>query len=474
MRYQEPIYIQNENEGVRNKDILNVNMSSDMCIFVAPTFSMSGASKITCSGSTGTTYVVSTASTIPVSFHFTGNVSTFSATNATFKYEVYKYNNSSNIFIQPPIIKSSVFSYSSFSGTNVITENLSINNLGLDGEYLIKGYFQFSACTNFLAQLGKTVDTLTYINGKQYGLYDNDLDYYFIAFKSAEKPTLLTNGSNTPVSNQLFQQVIIPTKDQSVFIISQGYSGFFIFTLNGLVLAPNYDFTYSGSVVTLLSPTKITDVVTITYTTTGGNTLVGDNISITTPVVSGTTNNQGSNSSYFNTTTGKYEIYTVVTPATNGSIMVMLNGVTLASGVDYYQSSSNPKRIILEGDLRVGDLLTIVYFPSVTVINGLITSNPTVSWSINTPPQLINGIFTLEVSNYSSFSSITSSHSQNYVVGKTGYVDGFVASGAVGTNLYYRVKNQKKYVTLCGDILTDTAYSDIIPIVIQSNSINTY
>ena len=241
-----------------------------------------------------------------------------------------------------------------------------------------------------------------------------------------------------------------------------------------MVLAPNYDFTYSGSVVTLLSPTKITDVVTITYTTTGGNTLVGDNISITTPVVSGTTNNQGSNSSYFNTTTGKYEIYTVVTPATNGSIMVMLNGVTLASGVDYYQSSSNPKRIILEGDLRVGDLLTIVYFPSVTVINGLITSNPTVSWSINTPPQLINGIFTLEVSNYSSFSSITSSHSQNYVVGKTGYVDGFVASGAVGTNLYYRVKNQKKYVTLCGDILTDTAYSDIIPIVIQSNSINTY
>jgi hypothetical protein len=48
MRYQQPIYIQNENSAVRNKDILNVNMSSDICIFVAPEFTMSGASKIDC------------------------------------------------------------------------------------------------------------------------------------------------------------------------------------------------------------------------------------------------------------------------------------------------------------------------------------------------------------------------------------------------------------------------------------------
>lgn len=49
MRYQELIYIQNEHSGVRNKDILNVNMSSDMCIFRAPEFEISGASKIDCS-----------------------------------------------------------------------------------------------------------------------------------------------------------------------------------------------------------------------------------------------------------------------------------------------------------------------------------------------------------------------------------------------------------------------------------------
>jgi hypothetical protein len=57
----------------------------------------------------------------------------------------------------------------------------------------------------------------------------------------------------------------------------------------------------------------------------------------------------------------------------------MLNGVTLANG-DYYQSISNPKRIILEGDLLIEDIITIVYYPTTTVINGLITSNPIVSW----------------------------------------------------------------------------------------------
>jgi hypothetical protein len=37
----------------------------------------------------------------------------------------------------------------------------------------------------------------------------------------------------------------------------------------------------------------------------------------------------------------------------------MLNGVTLANGGDYYQSISNPKRI-LEGDLLIEDIITIL------------------------------------------------------------------------------------------------------------------
>ena len=54
MRYQEPIYIQNENSGVRNKDILNLNMSSDLALFQSPSYSLTGATKIDCTGTTST------------------------------------------------------------------------------------------------------------------------------------------------------------------------------------------------------------------------------------------------------------------------------------------------------------------------------------------------------------------------------------------------------------------------------------
>jgi hypothetical protein len=474
MRYQEPIYIQNENSAVRNKDILNVNMSSDICIFGAPLFTMSGASKIDCTGSTGTTYVVSTATTIPLSFYFTGNTNSFTANSATFKYEIYKYNSNASSFALPPVYQSSIFNYSGFSGTSVVSENVAVSKLGLDGEYLIKGYYQFSACTNFLNLLGKTVDTITYRSGKEYGLYDNDLDFYFIAFKAADKPKFVLNGNNTPAENQLFQQVILAKDKQTNFVISNSVAGYFAFTLNGLVLAPNLDYTFSGNVVTLVEPTVKGDVVTVIYTTSGGNNLIGDNILVSSPIISGVTDGQGTNDVYYNTTTNKYELYTSVEPASGGSILVMINGATLALNIDYYQSISNLKRIILEGDIIVGDIITIVYFPSVTTVNGISTPNPNVTWTIKTVPQLSNGVFTLEVSTTDSFLSIYESYSQPYIVGSTMYNSSFAASGTVGTQLYYRVKNEKTFVSLCGYSTSSINYSDIIPITIQTNSINSY
>jgi hypothetical protein len=474
MRYQELIYIQNENSAVRNKDILNVNTSSDICIFEAPLFSVSGASKIDCSGSTGTTYVITTATTIPLYFNFTGNTNSFTANTASFKYEIYKYRNGPNSFVLPPVYRSDNIEYSSFSGTNVISQSIPISSLILDGEYLIKGYFDFTSCTEYGSLLGKKIDTSIFRSGAEYGLYNDDLDYYFIAFKGAEIPKFLPNGSNTPVANQLFQQVILPEEGQTNIIITQTYSGFFVVTLNGLVLSNTLDYTFSGNVVTLNDPAVSGDIITIIYTTSGGNNLVGDNISINSAIVSGTTDNQGTNSAYFNTTTQKYEIYTTITPVTGGNILVMINGATLANGIDYYQSTTNPKRIILAGDLMVGDIITIVYFPSTTVVNGIIVSNPLVSWQIDNSPQTTGGTFTLQTSTNNSFTNIVYSAQQNYIVGISLYYDYLSVSGTVGTKLYYRVKNEKKYETICGDIIVDTAYSETIPIVIQTNSINSY
>lgn len=474
MRYQERIYIQNENGAVRNKDILNVNMSSDMCVFESPLFNLSGASKIDCTGTTGTSYVISTATTIPLTFQFTANTESFTANSATFKYEIYKYATQTQSFVNPPVYKSSIIEYSAISATSATTQYIPVSGISLDGDYLVKGYYMYPVCTFFANKLGKTIDTLTFSSGSEFGLYDSKLDYYFIALKQAEIPKLLVNSSNTVAANQLVQQVVLPTDGQINITVSNSAAGDIIVTLNGLVLAKNYDYILSGSVITMTDKMIYGDIVTIIFTTQGGNNIVGDNINVNAPVVSGITNNEGSNNPYFDTTTGKYEIFTTTTPANGGAIIVMLNGVTLASGIDYYQSVSNPKRIILEGNIMLDDMITIVYFPTTNVINGLNTNIPSVTWSILSGPELNNGFFSLEVSTGSTFTTLYSSGYTPYSIGRTIYSDTFTASGTVGTVLYYRVKNEKDYVTLCGDVVSTVAYSETIPLTIQTNSINSY
>jgi len=473
MRYQQPIYIQNENSAVRNKDINNVNMSSDICIFSAPLFDMTGATKLDCSGSTGTTHVITTATTIPIYFNFTGNTDTFTANSATFNYEIYKFNHNTNTFTLPSVYKSNTFQYSGFSGTSILVENVPVSGLSLDGEYLVKGYYQYSACTEFLSKLGKTVDTLTFRHGNEYGLYDNNLDYYFIAFKGADEPKFANNGSNSTPLNQLFQQVILPENDQTIFPIDYSNTNVMV-TLNGLVLAKNLDYTLENNILSLSGATVKGDVLVLIYTAGQGNNLIGENINITSPIASGSTNNEGSNLIYYNSATTKYEIYTTLEPVNSGSIMVMLNGASLANGIDFYQSSSKPNRIILEGIIYVGDVITIVYAPTSGVVNGLINNFPSISWQISTPPQTTNGVFTLEISTDKTFSSLYSSVTKPYEIGQTRYSSNFVASGNVGTVLYYRVKNEKNYETLCGINLSDIKYSEVVPITIQTNSINSY
>lgn len=475
MRYQEPIYIQTNISGVRNKIINPVNMSSDMCIFSAPLYGMSGATKLDCSsGFTGTTHIITTATTIPLSFNFTANTATFTANTATFRYELYKFNDNSNTFTLPAIYKSDTIQYSGFSGTSILSESIPISGLSLDGEYLIKGFYQYNVCTEFLNKLGKTVDTSKFITGSEYGLYDSSLDYYFIAFKGAEKPSILMNGANRPPMNQLYQQVIIPNSGETRFAVSYTQKGYAMVTLNGLVLAEDLDYTLSASVLTLLDTTVDGDIITVIYSSGGGNNIIGDNINITSSIVSGTTDNQGSNLAYFNTDTNKYEIYTLIEPIDSYSILVMLNGATLANGVDYYQSRTNKKRIILEGDLMIGDIITIAYAPVTGVVRGLVTNYPSVSWKIKTPPQTNYGIFTLEISTSETFDTLYSAITQSYVKEQTMYYSNFVAIGNIGTILYYRVKNEKIYKTLCDVSISDIAYSDAVSITIQTNSINSY
>ena len=482
MRYQERIYSQNQNSAVRNRTFNNFNMSSDMCVFNSPLYNVSGATKIDCTGSTvtGATYIISAnTETIPLTFDFTANTQTFVDTNANFRYQIYKYDESISGFNGIPVYRSEILNYSAFSATNSTTQYIPSSGITIDGDYIIKGFYQFSACTDFLRRLGKGVDTIKYIYGDQYRIYDKNLDYYFVALKQAQIPNLINNPSNDSPINTLVQTVLLPESGIQNFGAPINANNDFIVTLNGLVLAKDYDYTINGnaitgSVITLNGVTADGDIISLIYTTFGGPNLISDNIDITTTIVSGVTNGQGSNLVYYNTSNAKYEVYTSVNPAQGNAVILMLNGVTLASSIDYYQSVSNPKRIILEGDLVVGDIITIVYFPANGVVNGLNTGNPIVTWLISELPQKNNGFFSLEVSTGNTFTNLYYSGYTVYDTSSNYYFDTFVASGNVGTTLYYRVKNQKNYETLCGEIVTSIAYSDITPVIIQSNAINSY
>lgn len=422
----------------------------------------------------GEFHIIDSATTIPINFNFTGNVETFSINNTSFNYEIYKFNDNSDTFVLPAVYKSDYISYSAFSGTSAVTQNVPVSALTLDGQYLVKTFFQFDNQTEFANKLNKRIDTIIYRNGDAYSLYDDNLDFYFTAIKKAEKPLFLFNGSNTPPAQQLFQQVILPISGETNVVITNEYSGFFILTLNGYVLALDSDYTYTGNVVTINGGTVSGDVITVSYTTSGGKTLAGDNIDISSPITSGATDDYFTGSTYFNTTTNKYELFTTISPADNGSILVMINGVTLANGIDYYQSISTTKRIILEGELLVGDLITIVYFPVTSVINGIFFTNNVVSWSVNEPPEKNNGYFLFEASTAATFNDVYYSGITNYVAGQGIYSTDFIVSGDVGTRIYYRINNEKNFETLCGSIVDSNTYSDTIPAVIQTNSINSY
>ena len=453
---------------------------------------------------------ISTA-TIPFTFNFTGNTEPFTANNATFSYKIYRYTPETGVFKLPPVYQSNQIPYSEISGVteDKLTQSVPLSGLSIDGDYLIKGFFELNACTDFLSRLGKKINTDINTQGPVSQVYQESLDYYFVALRKAEVPNFtysIGDENLTPFEGQsLFQNVIIvddilsppypeslpdspqdtpgPDSDTpiplyfrtgSTFALSFDYTGDVVITLNGLTLSRDYDYTLTGATLTILGPVTNGDVITIIYTKIRNTPIIGETIYLTNTIPSGTTNNQGSNTYYYNTSTQKYEIYLKNTPLFGTGIIVVLNGITLVNNIDYYQSTSDSKRIILSGVIMVNDIITVIYYPTTSVINGITTTNNYIAWYVPTPPQKANGNFYLEYSNSPSFSTYTVSDTVPYIELLTSYSGILTLTGSVGTNYYYRVKNIKDYVSICGDVISSTAYSETVKVQIQSNAINSY
>ena len=426
---------------------------------------------------------------VSVTFDFTGDTSSFITNNALFKYKVYKFNSDLNLFAVPSVYNSQDYNYSTFSGTNQLNLSIPLSELPLDGDFLVKGYYDADACTTYLKALNKGIDTSIYNSSTNFGLYNPDTDFYFVGIKTADIPIITqspVSGTSSTASFALYQQVFLINTDTpsvsvngftrtgSTLTLSSTYVGDVFVTLNGLVMSKDVDYSLSGQVLTFYGSIYVGDIITIVYTRDNSTTIISNSIELNTVVPSGTTNNQGSNKYYFNTTTGKYEIYINNTPIVGSNIVVMLNGITLATNIDFYQSTSNLRRIILEGTIMKGDIINVVYCPQANIINGITQNINIINWIIPSQEALGNGIFTLQYGADKTFTTYSVGNSTPYQPYVTSYSSTLSLTGSAGTTLYYRIENKKQYKSICGDIIESVAYSESVPVVIQNNSINSY
>ena len=470
MSYQERIYGQCGLCPERNKTTPSVNMSSDIYVFNRPFYDLSGGTKIDCtlppnsgltSGDTGV-YIISGQTGITVDFIFTANTQSFTDLNQSkFKYSVYKYNKNVGAFNKEPLYTSDIIEWPSFSATSATTQSIPISGISLDGDYIVKGNFTNEVSTEFGKLLNLSYNTESSIIGDEYGIYQPDRDFYFVALKEASIPQP-GQGVNAVTPPGAFMVSSFELQNGQTTVTIQNTFNSYLIALNGVVLAENFDYTIS--------------VITGGTTISSGvdNEIINKVIDITSPIVSGATNGEGSNSVYYNTTTNRYEIYTDTTPILENDILVTVNGAVLASNIDYYQSISNPKRIILTGTLFIDDIVNIYYNGFTNLVGDITTPTPSISWSIADAPINSDGIFVVEVSSATTFTIISTSGTVKYVAGQSTYNLIIPISGNYGDEYYYRIKNEKQYNTLCNSVVKSIKYSEVIPIKIGISSTNNY
>jgi len=320
-------------------------------------------------------------------------------------------------------------------------------------------------------QLGITRSSFpSHQRGSEYGLYNEELDWYFLNMFKADIPIINNNNIDTGNINNL--KVVSLVTDG----VTSRYYGFntdsdYVVSLNGGVLAKDIQYsasTGSTQYLQLAFTPLINQIITIAYVENGNNgDIYTDFHEITSPIHSGPINDQSpTDKVYFNTTNNRSEFYMDTAP--NSIPILVVNGNVLSYGIDYLLSNSNSKRIIIldSGDsplLVVGDQIEAFYSPSAIVFGTLGGGVSTISWSINNVPKLgYGGEFTIEFAAYSdiNYNTILYSTKVSHIIGQRSYAKSVeLTNVAVGDKIRYRIINNKTYKSISGKILSDESVS---------------
>jgi hypothetical protein len=398
--------------------------------------------------------------------------------------EIYKYDQTNSQF-STSALQTFNIGYNSLSGNNENELVISTNKIG-EGEFIIKSYWDYDVNTLIAKQQKvRRRSVNTYKRGDLYGLYVPETDWYFINMLEASQP--LFNSSVAPPAktiNSLSVASVITVSGVTKYNI-QGLSDPFV-AYNGGILAKNMEYraitsttgsttgttTFTPYIELLFDPLD-GQILTYAYVKDGDvNDLLADLYIVEGVIKSGSTGTQlETDRVFYNTTEGKYEFYLI--SASSSDVVLSVNGSMLARNIEYFQSFSNSRRIILEEPLNPGDVVEAFYVPTNAINGDIDTNSPQISWSIDTAPLTTSGKFIVQFTDVDDidFESVQYSEVVNYVVGQKTYSKIITLTNAVaGDKFIYRVVNQKFYTPIIGNIIYSVKYSFTNKVNITNNS----
>ena len=401
------------------------------------------------------------------------------------QFSLYKFDNSNDVFNSTPVYVSEEIPSTGLTNDMYMLE-VPFSAV-TEGEFIFKGFYNRGLNTLLSKQFGYTTTTRkdSLVTGK-YGIYDSSKDWYFVNIYRANVPQLNNSASNVvsdaTVSGFNVKSIYTTSGITTYNFKTTSTESIGIVSYNGSVLSKGLEYSANTNGDITLSSIEVLDnqLLTVVYvaTSTPGSSIFNDEYVVNSSVNSGETNTElSSDRVYFNTDQNKFEFYLSTEPLTDDVTMV-LNGAVLANNVEYYRSSTNTKRIILEGAIRIGDILQALYLPKTGLLGTISTNTPLFSWNITSAPAPpTTGEFTLEIADKGDedFNTILYSNKVDYIDEVNSYLTQVNLTGATaGDQFRYRVKNEKKYSPISGETITDIVYSDVNTFELVSNAGNSY
>ncbi len=286
-------------------------------------------------------------------------------------------------------------------------------------------------------------------------------------------------GFNTTEKIELIvEDLPIITSGQSEYYLSQEPVGDVSLTLNGVVLLKDIEYIKDQRKITIMVDKtvansvniKTSDRIVVTYIK--GSTIdgfVSETETVPTTMTSGaTTTDVNYNTFNYNTGSTSYEYYTnqdIINSTDLSNTVVLLNGVRLVPNDEYYRSTTNPKRIIFNENIRLvaGEIVNVFYITNLTGINSQSLSTPykNITWGVTPTPTTSSGYFEIQVTNsadtqfYSATTWTTITHQENM----SQYNTKIGPFDTLNQKYLYRIVSYKTYVSVSGSTLTTTATS---------------